>query len=482
MCRDKPGDAADPTCHDQRMTSLSNRPTSHADALRTRVRGRVMIPSDEGYAESTKLFNGMIDNRPDVVVQAYDADDVASAIRFAREQELDLSIRGGGHGVLGEATAGQLVIDLSAMGSVSIDPAARTAKVHGGAVWSSVDGAAQEHGLAVPGGRVTHTGVAGLTLGGGQGWLSSKHGLTIDNLLSVDLVTADGRQVTASAANEPELFWALRGGGGGFGAVTSFTFQLHPVGPMIIGGMLVFPADRASEVCSAYSDFAGTAPDDFGGAAVFLSAPAAPFVPPEAVGAPIVALVAAWFGDHDAGEKAIQPLRDLGPMIDMVGPMPYVALQGLIDEGNPFGLRHYWTAEYVARLSPALLADTVELAIARPSPLSNVIIAPMGNAVHRVGEEETAFGHREAGWLYHPLAMWTDPADDETNRAWARSLGAAVKPHATGGTYLNVDGESGSAERMRSAFGDATYRRLAAVKRTWDPDNVFRHAMPIPTR
>ena len=303
--------------------------------------------------------------------------------------------------------------------------------------------------------------------------------LTIDNVLSIDLVTAEGRQITTSADSEPELFWALRGGGGGFGVVTSFTFRLHEVGPMILGGMLIHTADRAAEVCAAYSEFVSTAPDDFGGAAVFLSAPPAPFVPPEAVGAPILSLVIAWFGDHSVGEKVIAPIRDLGAMIDIVQPMPYVALQSMIDGGNDFGLRQYWSAAYVEKLAPSMLDDTVELALNRPSPMSNVILAPMGPAVNRVAQDETAFGHREAGWLYHPLAQWSSPDEDAANIAWAKNLSAAVQPYTTKGTYLNVDGEAGNAERTRFAFGDAAYARLSAVKRQWDPDNVFRHAMPV---
>jgi FAD/FMN-containing dehydrogenase len=451
----------------------------HAKALNDRLRGRALTPADDGFAGATKLFNAMIDNQPQVAVQVADAGDVVTTVRYAREQGLDLSVRGGGHGVVGEATAGELVIDLSRMGAVTVDPAARTAVVGGGAVWGEVDARTQEHGLAVPAGRVTHTGVAGLTLGGGQGWLSPKHGLTIDNLLSVDLVTADGREVTASATSEPDLFWALRGGGGGFGVVTSFTFRLHPVGPMILGGMIIHPGTVATEVCTAYSDFMAGAPDDLGGAMVFLSAPEAPFVPPEAVGAPIVANVVAWFGDPAEGENVIKPLRDMGkPLVDMVGPMPYVALQSMIDEGNDFGLRQYWSAQYVDALTPALLADTVELALGRPSPLSNVILAPMGAAANRVPEDETAFGHREAGYLFHPLAQWVSPEDDAANVGWAKQLGAAAKPHAGGGTYLNVDSDM-TTDRTRFAFGDAAYRRLASVKKAWDPDNVFRHATKI---
>ena len=452
---------------------------SHVKALSALLRGRVLTSADEGYGEATKLFNAMIVNTPDLVAQVADADDVSATLRYAREHSLDVSVRGGGHGVLGQATAGELVIDLSRMNGVVVDPQARTAVVQGGAIWGPVDAATQAHGLAVPGGRVTHTGVAGLTLGGGQGWLSSKHGLTIDNLLSVDLVTADGRQVTANAEVEPELFWALRGGGGGFGVVTSFTFRLHEVGPMILGGMLIHSADRASEVCAAYSDFVSTAPDDFGGGAVFLSAPPAPFVPPEAVGSPIVSLVVGWFGDIGVGEKAIAPIRDLGAMIDMVQPMPYVALQSMIDAGNDFGMRQYWSASYVEKLTPSLLENTVDLSINRPSVLSNVVLAPMGPAANRVPQDETAFGHREAGWLFHPLAQWPSPEDDEANVSWAKSLGAAAKPFTTKGTYLNVDGDAGSSERTRFAFGDAAYARLSAIKRQWDPDNVFNHAMPV---
>jgi FAD/FMN-containing dehydrogenase len=325
---------------------------------------------------------------------------------------------------------------------------------------------------------VSHTGVAGLTLGGGQGWLSSKYGLTVDSLREVTLVTAEGRTVTASSTSEPELFWALRGGGGGFGAVTEFTFDLHPVGPMILGGMLLFPAERAVEICAFYSDFVAGAPADFGGGAVILSAPPAPFVPPEAVGAPLLSVLISWFGDHEVGERYIAPLRDLRPMVDLVGPIPYVALQQMIDEGNPFGRRQYWTAHYMDRLSPQLLGDVADLAINRPSVFSDLILAPMGVAAREADPDATAFGHREASWLFHPIAQWDAAEDDAANIAWAKAIKAAAAPYAIAGTYLNVDG-TGTAERSRFAFGEATFARLAAIKAQWDPDNVFRHAIPV---
>ena len=444
--------------------------------LRATVDGPVLTADDDGYLAAGRLFNAAVEHTPEAIVQVTSAADAAAAMRFARDRGLDVSVRGGGHGVVGHATAGRLVIDLSRLAGVTVDPSGRTTRVGGGATWGGVDTATQEYGLATPGGRVTHTGVGGLTLGGGQGWLSSRYGLTIDNLVEVELVTADGRVVTASQTSEPDLFWAVRGAGANFGVATSFTFGLHEVGPTILGGLLIFTPDKAADLVRAFDEFVTTAPDDFGGALAFMSAPPAPFVPPEAVGMPIAVAVVAWFGDLDAGQRTLAPLRAFGPpMMDLIGPMPYTALQSIIDDGNPFGLRNYWTAGYVSQITDAFIADTVEVSLNRPSPLSTVLLAPMGASVARVSQDATAFGHREARYLFHPLAMWTDPDADEANVGWARRTMAAAAPHTAAGTYLNADGDQTDADRVRFAFGAAPYGRLVGLKRTWDPDNVFHH-------
>lgn len=440
---------------------------------------RLLGPADPGYPAAIRPFNAMVTHRPELVAQVVDAAEVAACLSHARAHGLSVSVRGGGHGVVGHAIAGALVIDLSLLRQVQVDPAARTARVGGGATWGDVDAATQEHGLAVPGGRVTHTGVGGLTLGGGEGWLSALHGLSVDNLLEAELVTADGRVLTASPTSEPELFWAIRGGGGNFGVVTAFTFALHPVGPVILGGLLLFPAARTAEVISAFAEFDETAPDEFGGAVALLRAPAAPFVPEPVQGQPMCGIVAGYFGaDSAAGEQVFAALRALGPVLDLVGPMPYTALQSIIDEGNPFGQRNYWSAAYL----PGIGSEVAELLAAAgsqlPGTLSSLVIAPLGHAIGRVPQQDTAFGHREARWLVHPIAMWADPAQDAESIGWARNLIAALAPYRAAGTYLNLDGDPDQA-RIRWAYGDAAYQRLVAVKRAYDPQNVFRHCVNV---
>lgn len=437
------------------------------------VRGQILRVGEPGYEDARALFNGMIDRRPAMLVRVSDAADVAEALRFAREHGLEVSVRGGGHGVAGRALGGDLVIDLSALRAVTVDPDSRTAVVQGGATWGEVDQATQAHGLAVPGGRITHTGVAGLTLGGGEGWLSVKHGLACDNLLAVELVTADGRILRVDDDSEPELMWALRGGGGNFGVVVSFTFRLHPVGPMIYGGMLGYRVSDAQAVLELLDRLYEQGAEDFGAAAVFVHAPPAPFVPADLVGQHILAVVPTWFGEVEAGAQAVAPLREeVEPLIDGVGPLPYVALQAMLDPGQPPGLRNRWGAGFAEKLTPELIATAQE---PLPGPLSHLIILPLPEAVRRLPELPGAFPSRMGGrWLVHPVATWADPAEDEQNRAWVARMNAAVK---STGTYLNV--EAPDDDRVRWAMGETRYRRLQKVKAAWDPDDVFRHCAHI---
>ncbi|NUR85462.1 MAG: FAD-binding oxidoreductase, partial [Nonomuraea sp.] len=377
---------------------------------------------------------------------------------------------GGGHGVAGRALGGDVVIDLSALRAVTVDPVARTAVVQGGATWGEVDQATQAHGLAVPGGRVTHTGVAGLTLGGGEGWLSAEHGLSCDNLLAVDLVTADGRVLRVDDDSEPELMWALRGGGGNFGVVTSFTFRLHPVGPIVFGGLIGFRPEDADAVLEAAERVEATA--------VFLCAPPAPFVPDDVVGQPIVAVAPTWFGDPAEGPAWVAPLRSAAePLFDAVGPLPYVALQAMLDDGAVPGMRNRWGAGYVEKLTPGLVATLREAGLAAPSPFSQIIVTPVPEAVRRLPALPGCFPGRTSGWLVHPAGVWPDAADDAANTAWVSRLMAAVK---STGTYLNV--EEPDDDRVRWAMGEGRYRRLQEVKRIWDPDDVFRHCAHIRPR
>lgn len=448
--------------------------------LAERLDGPVLTPDDVGYTEAIDLFNAAIGHRPDYVVRATSTSDVVTAVRFARTHALDLSVKGGGHSVAGLATAGRFVVDLSLMRDVQIDPARRRASAQGGCTWVDVDTATQRHGLATPGGRVTHTGIAGLTLGGGQGWLSPKHGLACDNLLSAEVVTADGDVVTAGPGGDEELLWGLRGGGGNFGVVTRFDYRLHEVGPQLLAGVLVHPLAMAEELLTRYSSLVDTAGPDLGGAVVLTSAPDVLFVPPAAVGAPIAVTTLAWFGDLAQGERALAPLRRLGPpMVDGIGPMSYLTLQALTDEPNPWGMRNYWTAAYAHSLPSQLAQAMVEATRAKRSPLSAIIVTQMGQAVNDVPEAATAFPHRDASWLVHPVGMWSDPADDAVETAWVRNTKARLTPFASGGTYLNDDSLQADRTHVREAFGAKKYARLAAVKATHDPDNLFRHAANI---
>jgi FAD/FMN-containing dehydrogenase len=447
--------------------------------LRARVRGAVLTSGDCGYDDARRIFNGAIERRPVAIAQVVSPQDVTEALAAAQRHDLSISVRAGGHGVAGHALGGDIVVDVSAMRGVVVDRERQTAMVRAGSTWGEVDAATQAHGLAVPGGRITHTGVAGLTLGGGEGWLSHKHGLTSDNLLAAELVTADGRHVHVSDESEPELFWALRGGGGNFGVVTSFTFRLHPLQPLVLGGMLVYRLSDAHDVLGVLADLHGLGRDEFAAAAVFLPAPLAPFIPSDLVGRAVLAVIPAWLADPVEGERFIAPLRTaVRPLVDATGPMPYTALQSSIDESAPIALRQRWTASLVPTLTPALVSDLAAGAASFPGPWAHIIVSPVGGAVTRAPADATAYPHREPSWLVHPVAQWPDPAHDVAQAAWVGELGARVRSNGETSTYLNVD--DGDADRVRWAFGEARYRRLQAVKSAWDPDDVFHHCNHIP--
>jgi FAD/FMN-containing dehydrogenase len=442
--------------------------------------GTVLRPDDPDYDEARKVFNGMIDRRPAIIARCSSAEDVVSVVDLARENDLPLSVYGGGHGVTGSAVVDAGVcLDLRGMRGVTVDPAAQTASVEGGALWGDVDAATQEHGLAVTGGRVSTTGVGGLTLGSGSGWLERKLGFVCDNLLSAQVVTADGRIVTASPDENADLFWGLRGGGGNFGVVTRFEFRLHPIGPIVFGGMLMYPADVAGELVRAYRDFIATAPDEVGSGLAFITAPPEDFVPEPVRGQPVIGIVCCYAGSPDDGEEAFRPLRELPYLgVDMVGPMPYVAVQQLLDPPNPKGMQNYWTADFLADLPDDGVDALVGLATKPVSPMTQIILIPGGGALSRVDEEATAFGQRTAPWNIHYLSMWPDPADTDTNIAYTRELAGAMKPWTTGRAYLNFIGDEG-AGRVEAAFGEAKFAKLAELKRTWDPTNLFRHNQNI---
>jgi FAD/FMN-containing dehydrogenase len=435
--------------------------------------GTVLRPGEDGYDEARAVFNGAIDRRPALIAQAADARDVAAAIAHGRDHSLEIAVRAGGHSGAGYGVVDDgLTIDVRPLQRLEVDLAARTVRAGAGLTWGQLDAATQAHGLAVTGGRISDTGVAGLTLGSGSGWLERLHGLTADNLVSATVVTADGSMVRASAHDHPDLFWGLRGGGGNFGVVTELELALHPVGPTILGGPLVFEWERAGEVLAAYRDLMRTAPDELGGCAVLQLAPPAPFVPDRLVGRPTVSIVVAAFGNLERAERLVAPLRALRPAADAVGPMPYVALQSMLDAGNPPGMRNYWKAAFLDELPDAAISAALDVGVAIPSPLTVVLLQPLGGAYARVSEDATALSHRDAPWAYHALSLWPDAADDELNRAWTGAFAAALAPYGSGAAHPNyVSTDAG--DRVRAFYGEQTYERLVAVKRRWDPQNVF---------
>jgi hypothetical protein len=447
------------------------------DELAARCRGTIVGPGDGAYEEARRVWNGLIDRRPSLIVGCTSSDDVAAVVDFARAGGLDLACRGGGHSASGFGTCdGGVVADLSPMKGVVVDAGERTVRVQPGVTWGELDAATQDHGLAVTGGRFSTTGVAGLTLGSGSGWLERKCGLTADSLLSAEVVTADGRTITASEHEHADLFWALRGGGGNFGIVTEFVFRLHEVGPIILGGMLAAPPERAAAILRWAAETMPGAPDDLGLAVAFVSAPPEPFVPPEMHFAPMVGVVVCWTGDHAEGEQLLAPLREVAqPFVDMVGPMPYTALQTMLDAGGPHGTRAYMKAEFLDELTDGAIDKLVEHGGARPGPMVQLLIEPLGGAVSRAGDEATALGRRDVGWCYHALSLWMEPGEEAeaAHRGWARALADDLRPHTTPGVYLNFTSDVDEG-RVRSTYGPEKYAKLVAIKDRYDPGNLFR--------
>jgi hypothetical protein len=456
------------------MTNL----TLSAPALEQLARGfsgKLVREGDEEYEEARKVWNGCFDCRPAVVARCRSAADVQAAVAFAREQGLEIAVRGGGHGIGYGTRDDALVIDLSPMKAIEVDAAARTCRAQAGLTWGEFDAATQAHGLAVTGGRVTSTGIAGLTLGSGSGWLERRCGLSGDNLLAAQVVTADGRLLTASREENSDLFWGLRGGSGNFGIVTEFTFQLHQIGPVIYGGMLVCLPERAPQILRFLNSYMADAPDDLGAGAAFVSAPPEPFVPKEMHFAPILGVIICWTGDMEAGERAVAPIRDIAqPVMDMVAPMPYTALQSMLDPGWPRGVQAYFKAEFLTDLDEAAIEKLVRHGAARPNPMVQLLLEPLGGAVARVPEEDSALGRRDMPWIYHALAMWMEPGQEaaDANVRWARELAADMAPHTVPGVYLNFTSDEGE-ERVRSTYGEERYARLVALKDRYDPTNVF---------
>jgi FAD/FMN-containing dehydrogenase len=446
------------------MTQATMIRTPALEDLRAALRGGVLLPPDAGYDDARRIFNAMIDHRPALIARCAGAADVVTCVDFARAHGLEVSIRGGGHNVSGKAVCdGGLMIDLAAMRSVRVDPRRRAAQAEPGLTLADPDRDCQRFGLATPTGIVSATGIAGLTLGGGIGWLGGKHGLACDNLISVDLVTADSKLLTASATEHPDLFWAVRGGGANLGVVTSFEYRLHEVGP-VLGGAVAWPLDQAKSVLRFYDEFARSAPDELCVNAGFGTAED---------GTMVLGVAVAWIGPLDAGERALKPLRSCGsPLADAVAPMRFIDLQRGGDAAFPQGRRHYWKASFLRRLGPEAIDVLVHFAATRPSPQTQIGLQQMHGAAARVSPTETAFAHRHDQWDCLILTQWERPADDERSIRWTRELYTQIEPHLERAVYVNdLGGDEGG--RVRAAYG-ANYDRLVAVKKKYDPDNFFR--------
>jgi FAD/FMN-containing dehydrogenase len=439
-------------------------------------RGVLLQPGDSGFDEARLVWNGIHDRHPALIARCTTPDDVVAAVNFARSGGLTVAVRGGAHSAPGYATCDDgIVIDLSLMKNIDVDPEAKTVRAEAGLTWGEFDAATQEHGLAVTGGRFSTTGISGLTLGSGSGWLERKCGLTADNLLSAEVVTAAGERVTASPDENADLFWGIRGGSGNFGIVTSFVYRLHEIGPIVYGGMLLALPERARDTLAFMRDYMDEAPDDLGGGVAFVNAPPAPFVPAELQHQPVVGVIVCWTGSQEHGERVVAPIRNvMKPVVDMVQPMPYTALQSMLDDGGPKGIRGYFKAEFLEELTDDVIDKLVEHGAKRAGPMTQLLIEPMGGAISRVGEDDTALGRRDVPWCYHALALWMEPdeATAQAHIAWARELAGELKPHTVDGVYLNYISDEGE-ERVRSTYGPK-YDRLVALKNRYDPENLFR--------
>jgi FAD/FMN-containing dehydrogenase len=456
----------------------SERPTVSVEdtqALRSSLRGPVMTPADEGYDEARQVWNAMIDRRPALIARCLGVADVIACIRFARERDLLICIKGGGHNIAGLAVAdGALMLDLSLMRGVWVNEDTKVAHAQAGCLLGDVDRETQVHGLAAVMGYISLTGIAGLTLGGGIGYMTRRWGWTTDNVTGMDLVTAEGRLVRASSDENQDLFWALRGGGGNFGVVTGIDYVLYPVGPEVVGGVVAWPASEAPRVLELYRTLVDEIPRELTLVVIMRLAPSAPWLPQDWHGKPIVGLLAAYTGNPDEGEKVVAPIKSFGnPIGDMLVRRPYIQMQSLLDATQPKGRRYYWKSEYLSRIDADLCEKAIEHASKIPSPHSSVILWQMAGALNERNGDHSAVGNRDARYLFNLGASWERADDDDVNIGWARDAWNDMKRFSTGGTYINFLTQDEGPDRVEAALGPAL-QRLAAVKAKWDPDNVFR--------
>lgn len=459
----------------QSMTAQSlNLDGEIVQKLQENLRGDVLQPGHPEYDTARTIYNAMIDKRPAIIVRCAGVSDVIHAVNFARENALPIAVRGGGHNVSGSSMIEDgLVIDMSGMKSVRVDPKRRAARVEGGATWNDVDHATHTFGLATPAGIISTTGVAGLTLGGGFGHLSRHYGLSADNLLSADVVTADGRLVTASADENPDLFWALRGGGGNFGVVTSFEFQLHPV-DTVYAGPIFYPVEHTETLLRFFRDYMRQAPNEMSAFFSFHQGPPAPFIPEQLHFVPMVAIPVCYSGALENAEEIIRPLREAAPpAVDLAGPIAYPALNSMFDDLYTSGLHHYWKADFVPELTDEAIDVHVACGPQVPSLHSTMHLYPQTGAIQNVASDETAYAYRDMEYVHNIIAVDMDPAGMPKDMAWMREYYDALKPHSASGTYVNFMMEDEGQDRVRATYGD-NYDRLTQIKKTWDPDNLFK--------
>jgi FAD/FMN-containing dehydrogenase len=450
--------------------------TSLIEALQERFQGEIIRPSEAGYDDARTIWNAMIDKYPALIARCTNSADVIEAVNFARDNNLLLSVRGGGHNVAGSAVCdGGLMIDLSLMKDIHVDPQGGTATAQPDVVFGELDRATQPYGLAAPGGIVSETGIAGLTLGGGFGWLTRKFGFTCDNLISAEVVTANGQFLTASATENSDLFWGIRGGGGNFGIVTSFKYQLQPVGPEVLAGLIIYPLEAAGDVLRFYRDFTASTPEELGAMAVFRLAPQAPFIPAELHGKPVLAIIVCYVGDAEEGEHLVQPLRDFGsPIVDGITRKPFAAHNSSLDAGQPTGMHYYWKSEYVTEIADDAIESLVAFAANMTSPYSRLFQFQLGGATQRYDEQAMAVSHRKAEYVIGINTGWADPQDSEKQIQWTRDLWTAIRPFSTGGVYVNFLSADDGEDRVRAAYGATKFERLVQLKSKYDPQNLFQ--------
>lgn len=464
--------------HEQK--SASNLKVALDDAaiegLQGRFQGEIIRQSDSGYDAARSIWNAMIDKYPALIARCTSSDDVNEAVNFARETGMLLSVRGSGHNVAGSAVCdGGLMIDLSLMKDIQVDPDRSTAKAQPGVVFGEMDKATQPYGLAAPGGIVSETGIAGLTLGGGFGWLSRKHGFSCDSLISAEIVTAGGELLTASESENSDLFWGIRGGGGNFGIVTSFEFQLHPVGPEVLAGMMLYRLEDASSVLRFFREYTASAPEELGSAAVFLVAPPAPFIPEELHGKPVLSIITSYIGGVEEAQRVMQPMRDFGsPIVDSIKIKLFSEHNSALDAGQPSGMHYYWKSEYVTEIADEVIDILVEFAAKMTSPYSRLAVFHLGGAVKRHDEQAMAVSHRNVEYVIAINTGWADPQDNDKQIRWTRDLWTAIRPFSSGGVYVNFLSADDGEDRVRAAYGETKFERLVQLKSKYDPQNLFQ--------